>query len=329
MDRKRNDPDEHRHPIKVVSRRTGLSPEVLRVWEKRYAVVEPGRTETGRRLYSDREIERLHMLRQATLLGRRIGEIASLDDAALAALVSEDREANAAAPRPTLPDGATDPRAESYLQAALDAVRDLDAAALESILSRSMLSLGSEELIEQLLGPLARRIGEEWEGGGIEPYHEHLASVLVRQSLTALLAGGRSPHGAPTLIVTTPSGQRHEIGAVLAAAAALADGWSVIYLGPELPASDIARAAAQAGAAAVALSLVFPKEAPETDRILRELRHELGADMPLIVGGAAAPSYAATLRRIGARLLPDTRALRALLGELRDGGRGNRPLPGS
>ena len=93
---------EKRHPIKVVARRTGLSPEVLRVWEKRYAVVEPGRTKTARRLYSDADIERLRILRQATLLGRRIGEISGLTTEALAAQVKEDREATAEAPRPEL-----------------------------------------------------------------------------------------------------------------------------------------------------------------------------------------------------------------------------------
>jgi DNA-binding transcriptional MerR regulator len=74
MDPKESTSGQKRHPIQVVARRTGLSPDVLRVWEKRYQAVEPGRTKTGRRLYSDDDIERLRLLREATSRGRRIGE---------------------------------------------------------------------------------------------------------------------------------------------------------------------------------------------------------------------------------------------------------------
>src|SRR5512145_2979484 len=91
----------HRHPMRVVTRRTGLSAEILRVWERRYRVVTPARTQTGRRLYSDAEIERLHLLHRATLGGRSIGLVAALPTPALAKLVRQDAEAEQA--RPTSP----------------------------------------------------------------------------------------------------------------------------------------------------------------------------------------------------------------------------------
>ena len=81
---------EPRHPIKVVARRTGLTPDVLRVWEKRYSAVTPTRVSTGRRLYSDQDVERLLLLRRATLVGRRIGQVAALPTDELETLVDED-----------------------------------------------------------------------------------------------------------------------------------------------------------------------------------------------------------------------------------------------
>lgn len=90
-------PNRKRHPIKVVARRTGITPELLRVWEKRYAVVEPARTDTGRRVYSDADIDRLRLIHRATLSGRRVGEVSGLSNQALEALIDEDEQAAAGA----------------------------------------------------------------------------------------------------------------------------------------------------------------------------------------------------------------------------------------
>ncbi|NUQ13196.1 MAG: MerR family transcriptional regulator, partial [Gemmatimonadaceae bacterium] len=86
--------------MRVVCRRTGLSAELLRVWERRHQVVKPSRTQTGRRLYSDAEIERLALLYRATLGGRTIGHVAGLSNPALALLVRQDAEAEAAQGEP-------------------------------------------------------------------------------------------------------------------------------------------------------------------------------------------------------------------------------------
>src|SRR5579862_6510920 len=83
-------PVPHRHPMRVVTRRTGLSADLLRAWERRYDVVTPTRSDGGRRLYSDPDIERLRLLYRATLAGRGIGQVAELSTTALAALVRQD-----------------------------------------------------------------------------------------------------------------------------------------------------------------------------------------------------------------------------------------------
>src|SRR6185503_7274753 len=87
----------HRHPMRVVTRRTGLSADLLRAWERRYKVVKPSRSEGGQRLYSDADIERLRLLYRATLDGRRLGQVAELSPQDLSALVRHDAQADAAA----------------------------------------------------------------------------------------------------------------------------------------------------------------------------------------------------------------------------------------
>jgi DNA-binding transcriptional MerR regulator/methylmalonyl-CoA mutase cobalamin-binding subunit len=305
---------EKRHPIQVVSRRTGLSQEVLRIWEKRYGVVEPGRTTTGRRLYSDLDIERLRLLRQAIGPGRRIGTLARASLDQLRALVEEDRAAEAKAP-PARMDEVASPQAARFLEECLAAVRALEPRRLEVALSRALVALSSPALIEDLFAPLARQIGELWQQGAIGPYQEHLATALIRQKLGEMLTAVPLDD-APTVVVTTPSGQRHEIGALLAAAAALGQGWRACYLGPDLPAGDIARAVEDSHAAAVAVSIVHPADDPSLPDELDALREHVGEGIAILVGGAAAPAYSAAIARVGARLLPDTRSFRKVLAEL-------------
>jgi DNA-binding transcriptional MerR regulator/methylmalonyl-CoA mutase cobalamin-binding subunit len=317
MDKRSPTPQQKRHPIQVVARRTGLSLDVLRVWEKRYAVVEPGRTPTGRRLYSDADIERLRLLREATSRGRRIGEVSALAPGALVDLIEEDRRAEKASP-PKVPDKTRSQEAARLLGECLEAARSLDAARLRATLRQALLSLELGELIEDLVAPLLREIGEMWADHQLSPYHEHLASTLIRQTLGQMLAETRPEEAAPLIVATTPAGQRHEIGAVLAALAALAEGWRVVYLGPDLPAEDIARAAEETSASAIALSIVYNEGDPKIDKELKLLRDSLPEAFVIFVGGAAASAYGPMLKRIGAELLSDTRALRSALVELRE-----------
>jgi DNA-binding transcriptional MerR regulator len=88
-----SDPEQGRHPIAVVAERTGLSQDVLRVWERRYAVVRPRRGSDGKRLYSDADVERLGLLHAATRAGRNVSAVARLSTDAIAALVEEDTSA--------------------------------------------------------------------------------------------------------------------------------------------------------------------------------------------------------------------------------------------
>ena len=290
-------PDSHpRHSIAVVSRRTGLSQLVLRAWERRYGVVTPGRTETGRRRYSDLDVERLVLLGRLTAGDHRIGDIANLSLADLRQLASELPAPGTGMPIPAAPVSVD---AAALLERAVRAVAALDPAALEAVLARASLVLGRTALRQELILPLLERIGDQWRDGSLRIAHEHMASTIVQAFLAAGNAAQVPEPGSPLLVVTAPVRNRHELGALLAASLGLDLGWDVLYLGVDLPAEEIAAAALQRGARAVFLSLIYPSADPVVATQVEQLRRLLGPDVGLLAGGAAAGSYADVLARAG------------------------------
>ena len=161
------------------------------------------------------------------------------------------------------------------------------------------------------------RIGDLWHQGALRPIHEHMASAVVRSFLGGLHNAYRPEVSAPHLVVTTPARQHHELGALIVAATAAGEGWQVTYLGPELPPEEIAAAALQKGARAVALSITYPPDDPNLIDDLRRLRRLLGTDTALLVGGRASMAYGHALNEIGANRIDDLSSLRRELELLR------------
>ncbi len=308
---------QHRHPMRVVTRRTGLSADLLRAWERRYQLVAPSRSEGGHRLYSDTDIERLRLVYRATLAGRNIGQVAELSTHALAALVRHDAAADAEA------GGASDateraephpqPSAAAFLGDCLRTVERLDATALDATLRRAAVALPAAAFLDTLVVPLLERVGTRWREGTLRPVHGHLVSGVLRRVLDRVTESASSPLATANLVVGTPAGQVHEFGALLVAATAAAEGWRVTYLGADLPAEDIAEAAARTGARAVALSIIYPAGDPALRDELRRLRTALPKKIALVVGGAASSTYGAVLDEIGAVWLTDLPHFRAHL----------------
>ena len=303
-------PDAH-FTIQAVAKRTGLTTHVIRIWEKRYRAVKPERTGTNRRLYSEEEIERLSLLRDITRSGHSIGPVARLPTETLRKLASEsagERPVTSTERRP----GAT-----SLLDECVAAVTTLDAVRLEQVLKRAETELGSQGLLQRVVAPLARTIGDLWRDGTITAAHEHFASGVIRLFLGHAARPFAAAHDAPGLIVTTPTGQLHELGALLVGAAAANLGWRVLYLGASLPAAEIAGAARQNRARAVALSLVYPEDDPGMKGELTRLRELLPAGTPVLAGGRAMPAYRDALDKIGALQVNDLSNVYATLEALR------------
>ncbi len=324
------------HPIRVVARRTGLTADVLRSWEKRHGAVHPARR-GGRRLYSEEDLERLLLLRRATLGGRRIGQVAHLKTGEIRDIVAADEQAARNAPHPPgrarsvaagfASTGRVEDREVSiHLERCTEAVRSLDPGAVEEALSRATVDLSRTATMEQIVVPLMRWIGEMWRDGELRVAHEHVASAVIRTFLGTVTARARVQSPTSALVVATPLGQRHEFGAMIAAATAAAEGWDVTYLGADLPAEEIAAAAHQRGARAVALSIVHPPDDPRLADDLRRLRRLLPEETAVVMGGEAASGYQVIADSIGAIRLDEMPSFRALLEGLRASGPPGPPL---
>lgn len=302
------------HSIRVVSKRTGLSPHVIRVWEKRYQAVEPSRTETNRRLYSDAEIERLELLRDATGSGHSIGAIANLPTERLRELARKSGWPNS---DPISGTAAEKPVQSGVMEKCIEAIKALDSRSLEDALKQGATQFGSQGLLQRVIAPLAQNIGDLWRDGTITAAHEHFASAIIRTFLGHAAKPFAGMDHAPILVVATPTGQLHELGALLASAVAANLGWHVTYLGASLPAAEIAGAAKQNRARAVALSLVYPEDDPRLEGELARLRSLLPPEVPIIVGGRAAGAYRHGLESIAAKLMENLDHLSRTLDELR------------
>lgn len=299
-----------RHPISVVTERTGLSQDALRVWERRYGAVVPARGPGGQRLYSDADIERLTLLHSATRAGRSISHVAGLSTADLAALVDEDL---AARQRRTAAVVAL-PEVGDVVDDAMALARALDSASLNDRLRRSVATLGISTFIESVAAPLLRHVGDEWHAGNFTLAQEHLVSSLLHDIVAESMRAFTNQNGAQRLLVTTPAGERHAIGAALVGAAAAVEGWNVLYLGADLPATEIADAAVSGRVRLVAVSIVYVEHREAVIEEMRALRSRLPGTIALIAGGSGASALAGDLATMGVRV---ESSVDGLLAELR------------
>jgi DNA-binding transcriptional MerR regulator/methylmalonyl-CoA mutase cobalamin-binding subunit len=302
-----------RYPIKLAARQTGLSEYVIRIWEERYNAVEPERTETNRRLYSPEQIERLKLLRELTQGGHSIGQVARLSTRELSELVL--RTGGDSTVRVSTHSAL--PATANLLEECLTAVKSMNGHALEAALLRGQMVLGGLGLLQKVVAPLVQTLGELWRQGELTAAQEHFASATLRVFLGNASRPFAPSDRAPIIVVATPAGQVHEMGALLVSATAASLGWRVTYLGPSLPAAEIAGAVREGGARAVALSLVYPEDDPQIPEELTRLRKLVQDEVALLVGGRAMEAYRKTLVSIGAILVEDLAHFGLILEKLR------------
>ena len=308
--------DEHKHGIKTVANQTGLTQFIIRAWEKRYDVVTPLRTETNRRLYSDADILRLTLLRLATEAGHSIGRIAKLPSEELlerigtgGTIAQIPEIAKEVVPQET--------SLRFYIASCITAVKQFEAQALESTLFAASVAFSQPVFLEKLIAPLMQEIGEQWKTGALRIAHEHLATAVVRTLLGTIYQGSDISASMPNLVIATPRGQLHEIGALIAATTAASQGWQVTYLGPNLPAEEIVGCAVQNGAKAIGLSIIYPTDDPHLANELRKLRRGIQDHVALFIGGAGAMAYSPVISSIGAVRINDMPTFRTELEVLR------------
>jgi DNA-binding transcriptional MerR regulator/methylmalonyl-CoA mutase cobalamin-binding subunit len=264
------------YSIKAVSQATGLTVETLRAWERRFRVVVPQRDASGRRVYGPEDVLRLRRLGEATRRGHPISRLAQLDDDAIAALVTAN------------PEQAPDTAHHEIVQRILDAAAHYRAADCEQTLTLACALLPPAALVADVLAPVLREVGERWHRGEFTIAQERLVSSGVRRYAgTVLDSLARLSSREPIVFATLP-GERHELGLLLAAMLCANRGHRVHFLGPDLPAEEIARYSGQVDARIVALSLVSSEHLDDVPGHLQALARALGPVTAIWIGGAGA-----------------------------------------
>ncbi|WP_036300414.1 MerR family transcriptional regulator [Methylomarinum vadi] len=287
--------------IGTVSKRSGVKPDLIRAWERRYKAIEPSRSDGKQRLYSDDDIVKLKLLHLATQHGHSIGQIAGLSIEQLRHLITPDISDTNATPIHK------DQRhlCEDYLRKCLAAIDSFDSRSLEKQFENALLELGTLVFIEALLTPLLQQIGEHWQMGKLRPAQEHMASAIIRSMAYILRSNEPRDADAPQLVLATPIGNQHELGALLASIVAEFKGWQVTYLGPDLPAEEVAVAVKYQNAQAVALSISFDSDSLNTSRELRKLKKLIPERTAFIIGGRLAYKYQALAAELNAHVVKD------------------------
>ena len=276
-------------PLRTVAAMTGLTPDLIRAWEKRYKVVAPIRGARGARLYAAADIAHLRLLARVVAAGRAIGDVAALPPAELEKLAAQSAS-----------DGQRSESQETSLPRAyfvnriLERLERFDDGAVARLLGDAVVGLGVRAFVHEVAVPLVHRVGARWADGELSIAQEHLLIGTLRNLLAGLMRGGARA-GRPVLLAT-PAGERHEIGVLLVALLALDVGANVVCLGVDLPAAEIVAAARGAQARVVGLSLVAGQNRARSVREIEAIQRALPADIELWLGGADAGRVAARVK---------------------------------
>jgi MerR family transcriptional regulator, light-induced transcriptional regulator len=216
--------------IGELSRRTGVSPELLRAWEQRYGLLRPTRSEGGYRLYSRDDEERVRRTRALIADG-----LSAAEAARLAAVEQEPSAGVSVADRADRADMASAPPAVARLAASLrSALDDFDAAAGHAAFDQLLAAVSIEFAITEVLIPYLRELGDRWAGGEVSVAQEHFASNLIRGRLLGLARDWGSGGSASAVLACLP-GEAHDLGLIIFGLLIARRGWRVTLLGADTP----------------------------------------------------------------------------------------------
>lgn len=261
--------------IKTVASLTGITPTTLRAWERRYDVVEPRRTASGYRVYSEDDIATLVRVKSLVDKGFKVGEAIEI------------------ARR-----GAYDPSPSQVTGEALQGIRSQLLTALLRLdrstagrLASQLLATPFDRQIDQVFFPLLGDVGEMWAEGDCSVAQEHFASAFVRERLVGMLeAFADAPPGAPEVICAGAPGELHEFGLLGAAVHLAMRGWRITYLGADLPIDQIGPIAQQRRPALLCTSVVVSRSRADCLALAAALRAAAPRDTAIVLGGRGLPA---------------------------------------
>ncbi len=216
-----------KYSIKDIERLSGIKAHTVRIWEQRYNILKPSRTDTNIRTYDDEDLKRILNISLLNNNGYKISNIAKLGDKEL---VDEVNKVLSSATKESL-----------QVDTLVLCLLNMDEARFESTVNNSILQFGFESTIETVLFPFLRQLGNLWQVGLVSPAQEHYISNIIRQKLIVGLdraQAANNPH-AKTIILFLPDQELHELGLIYAHYLAKLRGHKCLYLGQSLPVSEL------------------------------------------------------------------------------------------
>lgn len=252
--------------IGELSRRSGISPELLRAWERRYGLLRPTRSGGGLRLYSLDDLGRVQAMQHHLAHGLAAREAATL-----------------ASEQPLSPPDAGTSFADARRQLE-DALGEFDETRAQGVLDSLLATATIDTVLDSVVVPYLHELGDRWKRGEASVAEEHFASSVLRGRLLGLARGWGRGHG-PRIVLACAPGEQHDLGLLAFGLAMRARGWGIVYLGADTPLASVADAAHAADAVFVVVSAV----SAERFRAHREELTQLAHRQRLCLGGAGAP----------------------------------------
>ncbi|NWJ50635.1 MAG: MerR family transcriptional regulator [Bacteroidetes bacterium] len=260
------------YSIKDLEKLTGIKAHTIRIWEKRYNVVCPVRTDTNIRLYSDSDLKRLLNVSILNRNGLKISSILQLSSQELNQKVLDISNSSI--------------NVDSVIESMIIAMIDLDEAKFEKLLSNGILKYGFEETITNIIYPFLEKIGVLWLIGTIYPAQEHFISNLIRQKLIIALDTqvNNSNTNRKSFLMFLRDGEYHEISLLYYSFLIKRKGHRVIYLGQNTPLADLVQLKSIINPDFVVTSFTTSQPQKELNRFISELAENFDQSMILIGG---------------------------------------------
>ncbi|HEY9148973.1 MAG TPA: MerR family transcriptional regulator [Gammaproteobacteria bacterium] len=271
-------------PIGHVTELTGILPVTLRAWERRYGLPRPHRTAGGHRLYTIAEVEQLRRVQDLMQKGYTVSR-------AVERLRAEEAQPG------NEPDGDEADHWSPYRYRLLDAVDNFDTIALESAYSEPLSLFPVDLVIDNVLLPVLQRLGDEWLQREDGIAREHFFSNFLRNKIGTRFHHELQRRQGPSLLFACLPGEEHELGLLLAGLVAGTRGFRVLYLGANLPLTQLPPVARRVNPAGIVLSATTVEPLPELEQALQALVRAVKA--PVYIGGDMAEQHAARLQTLG------------------------------
>ncbi len=286
-------------PIRTLAERTGVATTTLRAWERRYGLLKPERTPKGHRLYTEEDVQLVMSVVELLSEGCAISEAARQ-------VLSNPREKPEKLSNPAEEDllGSSllkdrgNNQWTTYSKRMLDAIEAFNGPRLDAIYNEAS-SLYPVDLISQkLLEPLLKTLGERWNLRDTGIAEEHFFFAWLRNKLGARLHHATAYAGGNCLLAACLPGHRHEVGLLLFSLAALARGYTVVYLGSDMPLESLSLVVKKSLAKAVVLAGGHEDDPESVLSGLAQLGSQINC--PLFVGGQISVDHGESLLEAGA-----------------------------